>query len=295
MTEMLTGTACSDVTGRLYERIYQIAADGKNAAIVVPDQFVFETEKALFRKCSEHGRTELFPNIRVLTIARVSDDIVTKFTVEKPPADDITKAVIMYNAVRNRGVQLNALGKIARKPGFASKMVKTVSLFKTAGIDCAKLGDSLEEENFTLASPSLLEKIKDIYALYLEYDQMLSQNYTDKLDVTMRAAVLASQNPYFEGMNIFVDGFNTFSGSQRMLLKAAAERAELCCFAFVCDKNDPRDIFRTVLADIDALSGDDGISEPDFENSRHMSPGIKRASELLSARAWTSLSPTEPW
>ena len=116
MTEMLTGTACSDVTGRLYERIYQIAADGKNAAIVVPDQFVFETEKALFRKCSEHGRTELFPNIRVLTIARLSDDIVTKFTVEKPPADDITKAVIMYNAVRNRGVQLNALGKIARKP-----------------------------------------------------------------------------------------------------------------------------------------------------------------------------------
>lgn len=281
MTEMLTGTACSDVTGRLYERIYQIAADGKNAAIVVPDQFVFETEKALFRKCSEHGRTELFPNIRVLTIARLSDDIVTKFTVEKPPADDITKAVIMYNAVRNRGVQLNSLGKIARKPGFASKMVKTVSLFKTAGIDCAKLGDSLEEENFTLASPSLLEKIKDIYALYLEYDQMLSQNYTDKLDVTMRAAVLASQNPYFEGMNIFVDGFNTFSGSQRMLLKAAAERAELCCFAFVCDKNDPRDIFRTVLADIDALSGGDGISEPDFENSRHMSPGIKRASELV--------------
>ena len=25
MTEMLTGTACSDVTGRLYERIYQMA------------------------------------------------------------------------------------------------------------------------------------------------------------------------------------------------------------------------------------------------------------------------------
>ena len=30
MTEMLTGTACSDVTGRLYERIYQIAAVQKS-------------------------------------------------------------------------------------------------------------------------------------------------------------------------------------------------------------------------------------------------------------------------
>lgn len=281
MTEMLTGTACSDVTGRLYERIYQTVEAGKDAAVIVPDQFVFETEKALFRKCSEHGRTELFPAIRVLTISKLSDDIVTRFSSEKPPADDITKAVIMYNAVRNRGVQLNALGKIAVKPGFASKMVKTVSLFKTAGIDCAKLGDSLEEESLSLVSSSLLEKIRDIHALYLEYDQMLSQNYTDKLDVTMRAAVLASQNPYFDGMNVFVDGYNTFSGSQRMLLMTAAERAELCCFAFVCDKNDPRDFFRTILADIDALSCGGGVSEPNTDNSRGMAPGIKRASELI--------------
>lgn len=281
MTEMLTGTACADVTGKLYDRICDTIAAGKNAAIVVPDQFVFETEKALFRKCSERGKTELFPKIRVLTIARLSDDIVQKYASEKPPADDVTKAVIMYNAVRNRGVELKALGRVARKPGFASKMVKTVSLFKTAGIDCAKLGDSLEEENFTLSSPALLDKVRDIHALYLEYDQMLSQNYTDKLDVTMRAAVLASQNPYFEGMNIFVDGFNTFSGSQRMLLKAAAERADVCCFAFVCDRDDRRDFFRTVLADIDALNNSDGIPEPDRENTRAMSAGIKRASELI--------------
>lgn len=36
MTEMLTGTACSDVTGRLYERIYQIAADGKTPRLSFP-------------------------------------------------------------------------------------------------------------------------------------------------------------------------------------------------------------------------------------------------------------------
>ena len=281
MTEMLTGTACSDVTGKLYDKIYDAVSAGKNAAIVVPDQFVFETEKALFRRCSERGRTELFQNIRVLTIAKLSDDIVTKYASEKPPADDITKAVIMYNAVRNRGVELKALGRIARKPGFASRMVKTVSLFKTAGIDCAKLGDSLDGEEFTISSPALLDKVRDIHALYQEYDQMLSQNYTDKLDVTMRAAVLAAQHPYFEGMNIFVDGFNTFSGSQRMLLKAAADRADSCCFAFVCDKDDKRDLFRTVLADIDALNNCEGIPDPDRENSRRMAAGIKRASELI--------------
>ena len=46
-------------------------------------------------------------------------------------------------------------------------------------------------------------------------------------------------------------------------------------------QNDPRDIFRTVLADIDALSGDDGISEPDFRKLAPYVTGIKRASELV--------------
>lgn len=281
MTEIITGTACADVTGKLYDKIYDTVRSSRTATVVVPDQFVFETEKALFRKCVSEGRSELFPLIRVMTIAKLSDDIVLKYSTEKPPADDITKAVIMYNAVRNRGVELKSLGRVARKPGFASKMVKTVSLFKTAGIDCAKLGDSLENENFTLGSASLLDKVRDIYALYLEYDQMLSQNFTDKLDITMRAAVLASQNPYFEDMNVFVDGFNTFSGSQLMLLRTAAERAGVSCFAFVCDKTDDRGLFRTVLADIDALSGGAGIPDADRSNSRGMSGGIKRASELI--------------
>ena len=281
MTDFITGKACADVTGELYGRIMQTVQSGENAVIIVPDQFVFETEKALFRKCAQAGRTELFQQIKVRTIARLSDEIVTKYSTEKPPADDITKSVIMYRAVRSRNVELGSLGKISRKPGFASKMVKTVSLFKTAGIDCAALGRALDADTPPVESASLLTKLRDISALYTEYDQILSANYTDKLDITMRAAVLASKHSFFKGSRIFVDGFNSFSGSQLMLLKAAAEKADTACFAFVCDKNDDRDIFRTILADIDALSDGDGIPEPSSGNTRKMAPGIVRASDLV--------------
>lgn len=283
MTDFITGTACADVTGELYRRIMQTVKDGGTATVIVPDQFVFETEKALYRRCAENGITPLFQQIHVRTIARLSDEIVKKFSIEKPPADDITKSVIMYRAVRKRDVQLSALGRISRKPGFASRMVKTVSLFKTAGIDCGKLQDSLEAENCTV-DPALLPKLRDICALYLEYDQILSRNYTDKLDVTMRAADLAARHSYFAGENVFVDGFNSFSGSQLMLMKAAAERADYACFSFVCARNDKRDFFRTVLADIDRLSGENKIPEPLTDNSRGMAEGIKRASELIYSR-----------
>lgn len=281
MTDFITGIACADVTGMLYERIMQTIKDGKTATVIVPDQFVFETEKALFRKCSNNGIIPMFQQIHVRTIARISDEIVKKYSVEKPPADDITKSVIMYRAVRKRDVELSTLGRVSRKPGFASRMVKTVSLFKTAGIDCETLGKKINSEECAVENPALLAKLRDIYALYLEYDQMLSQSYTDKLDITMRAADLAYRHSYFKGQNVFVDGFNSFSGSQLMLMKTAAEKADLACFSFVCDKNDRRDFFRTVLADIDRLSGGEGIPEPICENSRGMAEGIVRASELI--------------
>ncbi len=289
MTELITGRACADVTGELYSRMIKTVEAGFEACIIVPDQFVFETERALFRRCEQFGRTELFQQIKVRTIARISDEIVTRYSIDNPPADDITKSVIMYRAVRSRNVELTSLGRISRKPGFAPGMVKTVSLFKTAGIDCAKLAERLGGEVPPVESPALLAKLRDISSLYTEYDQMLSKNYTDKLDVTMRAADLAVRYRCFSGKRIFVDGFNSFSGSQLMLLKAAAEHADQACFAFVCDKNDQRELFRTILADIDTLSGDDGLPEPICENSRSMAPGIVRASELL----WSNIPDPE--
>lgn len=281
MAEIITGRACADVTGRLYDRIMRTVENGSTATMIVPDQFVFETERALFRKCAQAGRTELFQSIKVRTIARISDEIVTKYSTEKPPADDITKSVIMYRAARSRNVELSALARVSRKPGFATGMVKTVSLFKTAGIDCAALAERLSGDAPPVESPALLSKLRDISALYTEYDQILSRKYTDKLDITMQAAGLAARYDWFAGKNIFVDGFNSFSGSQLALLKTASERAEYACFAFVCDKDDDRDIFRTIMADIDALSGDEGIPAPETGNDRGMAAGIARTSELI--------------
>ena len=270
MAEMITGKACADVTGRLYGRIMQTVQNGAIATIIVPDQFVFETERALFRRCSEAGRTDLFQQIKVRTIARISDEIVRRYITEKPPADDITKSVIMYRAIRSRNVELGSLARISRKPGF-----------KTAGINCAKLAERLGGENPPVDSPALLAKLRDISSLYTEYDQILSCSFTDKLDTTMRAADLAARYDWFSGKNIFVDGFNSFSGSQLALLRVAAERSQYSCFSFVCDKNDRRDIFRTILADIDMLSCGEGIPETITENDRNMSEGIIRASEVV--------------
>lgn len=280
MPEIITGKACADVTGMLYDKVMDTIRDDGNAIVIVPDQFVFETEKALFRRCAARNLTTSFPNISVRTIARISDEIVRTYQKGKPPADDITKNVIMYQAIHNRGVQLSSLGRLAKRQGFAAQMVKTVSLLKTEGISCAVFREFLDTDEAKEQSPALLKKMTDICALYTEYDQMLSSQYTDKLDMTMLAADLAVRHGYFRDKNVFVDGFNSFSGSQLRLMRAVSERAQSSCFAFVADKDDGRDIFTTVLAEIDRIS-QDGIPEACRDNSRRMADGLLRACGLL--------------
>lgn len=280
MPDLITGKACTDVTGELYDRVMESIRNDEKAIVIVPDQFVFETEKALFRRCAAKDLTTSFPNISVCTIARISDEIVSTYQKGKPPADEITKNVIMYQAIHNRGVQLSSLGRLAKKQGFAAQMVKTVSLLKTEGIDCARFREFLDSDEAKAQPAALLKKMSDISALYTEYDQMLSSKYTDKLDVTMLAADLAVRHGYFSDKNVFVDGFNSFSGSQLRLMKAISERSKNSCFAFVADKNDDRDIFSTVLTEIDRIS-ENGLPESSDDNSRGMSEELKLVSELL--------------
>lgn len=287
MSEFITGAACSDITGILYSRIMEKIEDGKTATVIVPDQFVFETEKSLYYMCKQSGKTYLFKKISVRTISRISEEIVRSGSKEKPPADDIIKSVIMYSAIHDRQVNLGSLGRISKKSGFTSKMVKTVSLFKTAGIDPDKLMRSVGSGEFDNV-PSLFNKLNDISLLYTEYDQMLGAKYTDKLDMTMRAAKIAASNTengksYFGDECVFVTGFNSFSASQLELMKVVAEKALYSCFVFIYDEEAPRDIFKTIKADMDILSGgnEDSTKITFVSKDKDTSVGIVQVSKLV--------------
>lgn len=280
MADFIIGKADSDVTAKLYKQIMATLEAGHSVWIIIPDQYVFETEKALYRLCRAAGKTHLYPNISVLTIAGISEEIIGEFDNKKPIADEIAKNVLMYRAVNTPGLSLGSLGRLAGKPGFVPRMVKTASLLQTAGILPENI-NSLLESNENRLGNSLKEKLRDIYSIYAEYDRLLDKNYRDRLKMTAQAARLAAEHGYFKDKYIFADGFNSFSYSQSELMRAAAENAKYACFAFVCDNEDKRDIFDSVRAEITKISGDSGCNFIPCDISRDMSEEIKLASEVI--------------
>ncbi len=257
MTEFILGKACADVSDKLREKLLSLVANDEKTLIIVPDQFEFETEKALYRACAAMNKAYLFANISVRTFSKLSDEIINRFAGEKKPADDITKDILMYRAISEIHDELDAFSKIALKPGFAHKMTSTVATFKGCGISAAKLSETVDavKEDFRDSSPALFAKLGDISRIYTAYDALLSSSYSDKLDSTMTAARLAVQNGYFRGENVFCDGFSDFSGSQMEFLYSIIDLAKNVTFSFTTDISENcRDIFTTVNRTVSLLA-----------------------------------------
>lgn len=292
MTEFIIGKACADVSSRLRKKLMGDVKNGSKTLLIVPDQYEFETEKALYRAFAAEDRTELFSAVSVRTFEKLADEMIAKYAGEKKPADDITKNILMYRAVSEIRDELSAYAKVALKPGFASKMTGTVTLFKTSGISAGSFSRTVEtvREDFRDSCPALFAKLSDISRIYTAYDALLTASYSDRLDCTLTAAHLAVQYGCFKDEHIYIDGFSDFSESQLQLLFSMTDLAESMTLAFTTDSSDCcRDIFTTVnntvsllrehsiAADKEVIGADTVISE----NERFSSPALLQLSEKV--------------
>ncbi len=292
MTEFIIGRACADVSGRLRQKLLENVMSGRKALVIVPDQFAFETEKSLYRAFAAAKKTDLFPMVSVRTFEKLADELIAKYSGGKKPADDTTKNILMYRAVSEIRDELTAFAKVAHKSGFAPRMTRTVTLFKTSGISAGSFSKTIEavSEDFRDSSPALFAKLTDISRIYTAYDALLTASYSDRLDCTLTAARLAAENGCFRGDDIYCDGFSDFSRSQIEFLFSMIDLAENITFSFVSDcSENARDIFTTVnstilllkehsvQADKPVCGADDAICD----NGRFRSEAIRQLSELI--------------
>ena len=254
-THFILGNAVQDTSAQLRRQVIACAEHSSNLILLVPDQFEYETELALFRECRLIGKTTLIPNIRVRTFSKLSDEILSVYGSALEPANETTKLLYMYRAIRTcakNGEGLTAFKSAAERSGFAAKMLQTISLLKAADISSDDYAARLEahSEDFRDTNSMLFGKLRDIANIYREYNSCFTENHTDRLDSTSIAASLAAKNGYFGGYTVFVDGFTGFTASQHRLIQSIISSAELSVFAFMTEFDSDRIVFKAVNEEI---------------------------------------------
>ena len=198
---------------------------GKNVLVFVPDQFSFETEKALY---IELGAKNI-SRVRVTSFSRMAREILIKLGLKKPYADEVVKRVTMLTALEQVKGSLTFYNTLKDKNGFAGRLIRTVASFKNAGLTPTELMKRLNrcEE----IDDMLFEKASDLSLIYGAYDKLLTESLDDKLDDVRRAAEAAAQTEYFKDCVCFFDNFDSFSNAQRTLLEvivSQSEKTEIC-------------------------------------------------------------------
>ncbi len=225
--------------------------------LIVPDQFHFETEKAVYRAFGNN--TGSFPRVKITTISKLTDEIIEKFGRREDKtaaADDITKTILMYRAVNELENPLSAFGSNAKKSGFPAKMYSTISMLKNAGYTSGNFALKLDaiKEDYR-SNHTLFAKLEDIKAIYEAFELQLARfNQTDGLDRILTASRLAIRCRFFNGKNVYFDKFCDFSERQLDFVRTAVETSENAYFAFTANSDRSADIFAGINALVDNLS-----------------------------------------
>lgn len=261
MIRFVVGKADVNISAAMRRKVVSALEKGgekRRIVYIVPDQFEYETEKAVYRLLSDKGLLNRFYEIKIATFSSLCRDILEECGEHRPFADDIVKSIVMHKTLSENRNELSALNRIASRQGFCGKMVQTVSALKTSGIAARDLELSLcalEEldKSFSEKQP-IIKKLRETNLLYEHYEALLSK-YIDKLDVTAMAAALAAKakTAAFNGANVFVDCFNDFTHSQLDFLKQMITLSESVTFGFTSQLNSDCDVFRTPNGHISRL------------------------------------------
>lgn len=224
MLKFITGPAGSGKTTAIYDAIAN--SDGK-VIFIVPDQFLFETEKQIAEKIKRRKG-----NIVLSGFNTLAEDIIKKFGKGLSYADTAAKSIIMQRAVRQAAKSLDFYGTKALKPGFSQFMLKTVDELKRGGIGCEDIDRVCGYDDVAAATGGALKsKLSDISLIYRLYDGMLTKSFDDRQDNMKAAARLAAENEFFEGCRVFIDGFDHLGGAQLLLVEQIVKKAADCTVA----------------------------------------------------------------
>ncbi|GAA0071204.1 helicase-exonuclease AddAB subunit AddB [Clostridium sardiniense] len=183
--------------------------------LLVPEQYTFQTENKLLDIAGEKALLRA----QVLSFKSMAQRVFDECggRVHQNMKDE-GKSMLIYKLLQEKGEELEYFNKIARQQGFIDIVSKTLTEFKKYNISQEVLLDGAERAE----DEELKEKLNDLADLYNEYNRRIENNVIDGDDeLTILANKLKGCNIY-EGAEIWIDEFTTFTPQQLEVIRELA-------------------------------------------------------------------------
>lgn len=228
MLNLILGVSGSGKTTTLYDRIKKSVDNGENAILIVPEQFSFESEKALYRFLGAKGAS----SVQVLGFTRLCNIIFREFGgLYTNYIDDTGKLLLMSLSLWELRDSLDFYGKHVGNASFVESLVGAISEFKSCGLEPDKISDTAKNTE----EPKLREKLTELSTIYATYKAIMDKSYSDTDDDITNACKKLEGSDFFNEYTVFVDGFIAFTACEYRMLEHIISGAKEVYTTFCCD------------------------------------------------------------
>ncbi|MDU5261051.1 MAG: helicase-exonuclease AddAB subunit AddB [Clostridium celatum] len=211
-------------SGKSYYCLNQIKkklTNDKNNKLImlVPDQYTFQTEKKLLEYVGEKSLLRA----EVLSFKRMATRVFDKCGGRAINViEDSGKNMLIYKLLRDKGEELKYFNRISKQQGFVGIVSKSITEFKKYNIS----EEILKEKELEIENKDLKEKVSDLASIYETFNESLHKGYIDSEDILSILAKKLKECDLYNGAEIWVDEFTTFTPQQLEVLKVLAKQCK---------------------------------------------------------------------
>ncbi len=251
--KFVIGTAGSGKTHYARQKAAELALSGKKAALLVPEQFSFETERAILNLLEpKHAN-----NVEVFSFTRLANRISRQIGgIAGKRLDDCGRAALMNVAMGQVRDYLNLYAAKKKGQDFISSMLTAICEFKSCAITPEMLSDAASRATESV----LAQKLNELSLIYGAYNACLANvGSIDPLDDLSRLAKNMETVDYFGGVAVMCDSFTGFTRQELAVIKKIIEQCDefiitLCCDNSLDSSSDSLNLFASVYKTIQAIS-----------------------------------------
>ncbi len=220
----------------------------KQAVLIVPEQFSFETERAVLREIGDSA----FFNINVTTFSKLYAEIL-RLTggLAAKVLTDSDKIIFMSKTLSAVSSGLTIWKKYANSITFAQKMLDMIGEFKINAISSEDLKKAIPLADKT----SLKNKLADIALIYETFDAFLGEKFIDPVDSLTHLNNKLKNFNYFDGKIVIFDSFKGFTGQQFEIISRIFSGAQDVIFSMTFNPqiNKEFDIYTNIRKNISRI------------------------------------------
>lgn len=248
MLQFVFGLPGSGKTAWIMDRLSEIAPEGRESVLLVPEQFSFETERRVLRTLGDKNARR----VTVMSFTRLCDEVGRiAGGIAGVTLSGSDKVIFMSRALLAVSDQLLLWGKYCRSVTFAKTMLDTVGEFKINAISAGEIAEASEQTT----GNALKNKLHDLALIYQTYDALVGEKFLDPADRLTKLYTQLESCRYFEGKEVFFDSFKSFTGQQYKIIKRILTQADNVTVSLTNDVTKTRefDLFSNIRKTVEKI------------------------------------------